>query len=39
MLAGVIFAQRITRPVHALMSVAERVGRGDLSQLVTGHVA
>jgi methyl-accepting chemotaxis protein len=33
-LAGVIFAQRITRPVHALMSVAERVGRGDLSQLV-----
>jgi methyl-accepting chemotaxis protein len=32
-LAGVIFAQRITRPVHALMSVAERVGRGDLSQL------
>jgi methyl-accepting chemotaxis protein len=33
-LAGVIFAQRITRPVNALMSVAERVGRGDLSQLV-----
>jgi twitching motility protein PilJ len=32
-LAGVIFAQRITRPVHALMRVAERVGRGDLSQL------
>ena len=29
-----IFAQRITRPVNALMSVAERVGRGDLSQLV-----
>lgn len=33
-LAGVIFAQRITRPVTALMTVAERVGRGDLSQLV-----
>jgi methyl-accepting chemotaxis protein len=32
-LAGVIFAQRITRPVRALMSVAEQVGRGDLSQL------
>jgi twitching motility protein PilJ len=32
-LAGVIFAQRITRPVNALMSVAARVGRGDLSQL------
>jgi twitching motility protein PilJ len=30
----VVFAQRITRPVNALMSVAERVGRGDLSQLV-----
>src|SRR6266403_156826 len=33
-LAGVIFAQRITRPVNALMAGAERVGRGDLSQLV-----
>jgi twitching motility protein PilJ len=33
MLAGVIFARRLTRPVTALMSVAERVGRGDLSQL------
>ena len=33
-LAGVVFAQRITRPVNALMSVAERVGRGDLSHLV-----
>jgi len=33
-LAGVIFAQRITRPVNALMSGAERVGRGDLSKLV-----
>jgi methyl-accepting chemotaxis protein len=32
-LAGVIFARRITRPVAALMGVAERVGRGDLSQL------
>lgn len=33
-LAGVIFARRITRPMTALMSGAERVGRGDLSQLV-----
>jgi methyl-accepting chemotaxis protein len=33
-LAGIIFAARITRPVHALMTGAERVGRGDLSQLV-----
>ena len=31
-LAGVIFAQRITRPVNALMAGAERVGRGDLSR-------
>ncbi|HEX7785183.1 MAG TPA: HAMP domain-containing protein, partial [Methylomirabilota bacterium] len=33
-LAGVVFARRITQPVIALMSGAERVGRGDLSQLV-----
>jgi methyl-accepting chemotaxis protein len=33
-LAGALFARRITRPVNALMSGAERVGRGDLSQLV-----
>jgi methyl-accepting chemotaxis protein len=33
-LVGVVFARRITRPVSALMSGAERVGRGDLSQLV-----
>src|SRR4029450_5652705 len=33
-LAGVIFARRITRPVNALMSGAERAGRGDLSPLV-----
>jgi methyl-accepting chemotaxis protein len=33
-LAGIIFARRITLPVKALMSGAERVGRGDLSQLV-----
>jgi methyl-accepting chemotaxis protein len=32
--AGVIFARRLTRPMNALMSGAERVGRGDLSQLV-----
>jgi twitching motility protein PilJ len=34
LLAAVIFAQRITRPINALMAGAERVGRGDLSQLV-----
>ena len=33
-LAGIVFARRITRPVAALVSGAERVGRGDLSQLV-----
>jgi twitching motility protein PilJ len=33
-LGGVIFAGRITRPVALLVAVSERVGRGDLSQLV-----
>ncbi|HKW94911.1 MAG TPA: methyl-accepting chemotaxis protein [Methylomirabilota bacterium] len=33
-LAGVIFARQITRPLNALMSVARRVGQGDLSQMV-----
>jgi methyl-accepting chemotaxis protein len=33
-LAGIIFAQRITRPVGLLVRVSERVGRGDLSTLV-----
>jgi methyl-accepting chemotaxis protein len=38
-LAGVIFAQRITRPVALLVRVAERVGQGDLSKAVpvTSH--
>jgi len=33
-LAGVIFAQRITRPVALLVRASERVGRGDLSRVV-----
>ncbi len=33
-LAGVLFARRITRPVRQLVRVAERVGQGDLSRLV-----
>ncbi len=33
-LAGVIFARRITQPVHLLVRVSERVGQGDLSRLV-----
>ncbi len=33
-LAGVIFAQRITRPVALLVRVSERVGQGDLSRVV-----
>ena len=32
-LAGVVFARRVTRPVHQLVRVAEQVGRGDLSKL------
>jgi methyl-accepting chemotaxis protein len=36
-LAGVVFARRITQPVAQVVKVAERVGRGDLSQLVTAH--
>ena len=34
-LAGVIFAQRLTRPLAQIVRVAERVGRGDLSETVT----
>jgi methyl-accepting chemotaxis protein len=34
-LAGAVFARRITQPVAQVVKVAERVGRGDLSQLVT----
>src|SRR5262249_56157453 len=33
-LAGVIFAQRITRPVALLVRASERVGQGDLARLV-----
>lgn len=38
-LAGIIFARRITRPVAQVVRVAERVGHGDLSKLVpvTSH--
>jgi twitching motility protein PilJ len=34
-LAGVVFAHQITRPVTQVVRVAERVGQGDLSRLVT----
>lgn len=34
-LAGVLFARRITQPVAQVVKVAERVGQGDLSKLVT----
>jgi twitching motility protein PilJ len=33
-LAGVVFARRITRPVAQVVRIAERVGQGDLSKLV-----
>lgn len=33
-LAGVVFARRITRPVARLVNVSARVGRGDLSEIV-----
>jgi methyl-accepting chemotaxis protein len=37
--AGVVFARRITKPLGELVESAERVGRGDLSNLVpvTSH--
>jgi methyl-accepting chemotaxis protein len=31
--AAVVFARRVTRPVKALVSVAQKVGQGDLTQL------
>jgi twitching motility protein PilJ len=31
-LAGVVFARRLTRPIAQIVRVAERVGRGDLSE-------
>src|SRR5262252_608906 len=34
-LAGAIFAHRITQPVMQVVRIAERVGQGDLSKLVT----
>jgi twitching motility protein PilJ len=33
-LAGVVFARRITRPVAHVVRIAERVGQGDLTKLV-----
>ena len=33
-LAGVLFARRLTRPLGQIVKVAERVGRGDLSETV-----
>ena len=33
-LAGVLFARRITRPLGRIVKVAERVGRGDLSETI-----
>jgi methyl-accepting chemotaxis protein len=33
-LAGVLFARRITRPIGQVVRVAQRVGHGDLSSLV-----
>jgi twitching motility protein PilJ len=33
--AGAVFAGRLTRPISALVRVAEHVGRGDLSQTVS----
>ncbi len=33
-LLGVVFARRITKPVGRLVTTAQRVGQGDLSQLV-----
>ena len=34
-LAGAVFAHQITKPVIQVVKVAERVGQGDLSRLVT----
>ena len=33
-LAGVVFARRLTRPIAQIVRVAERVGRGDLTETV-----
>ena len=33
-LAGVVFARRISKPIGAVVRIAERVGQGDLSKLV-----
>jgi len=32
--AGVVFARRLTQPIAQIVRVAERVGRGDLSEVV-----
>ena len=34
-LAGVVFVRRLTRPLGQIVRLAERVGRGDLSQTLT----
>jgi methyl-accepting chemotaxis protein len=34
-LAGILFARRLTRPLAQIVRAAERVGRGDLSETVT----
>ena len=34
-LAGVVFARRISKPVGQVVRIAERVGQGDLSKLVS----
>ena len=34
MVAGAVFARRLTRPIRAIVRVAEHVGRGDLTQTV-----
>ena len=36
-LAGVVFARAITRPIIQLVRIAERVGQGDLSETVPVH--
>ena len=39
-LAAALFARRLTRPVHALVEAAQRLGRGDLAQpVVEGQVS
>ena len=37
MVAGAVFARRLTQPIRAIVGVAEHVGRGDLTQTVAVH--